>query len=143
MYRYAFSNNASSTCSLYLKGDFRRVRFTSRSPAIVARHPSNQTRRTIPPISATTRSTMTGVSAIVPSLYSSVSAALPRSSSSYGGTFRQAFVMGSPLRPARSRFHHQSVSRSGEAVILWMVRSAPLNSSSGSRRRPTKALIVP
>ena len=32
---------------------------------------------------------------------------------------------------------YQSVSRSGPEVILWMVRSAPLNSSSALRRMPS------
>ncbi len=39
--------------------------------------------------------------------------------------------------------HYQSVSRSGDEVIWWTVRSAPLNSSSASRRMPTAFLIVP
>lgn len=38
---------------------------------------------------------------------------------------------------------YQSVSRSGVAVILWMERSAPLNSSSGSRRNPIVARKAP
>lgn len=39
--------------------------------------------------------------------------------------------------------HHHSVSRSGLAEILCTVRSAPLNSSSGSRRMPTLRLSRP
>ena len=38
---------------------------------------------------------------------------------------------------------YQWVSRSGVAVILWIVRSAPSYSSSGSRRMPTKVFRVP
>jgi hypothetical protein len=38
---------------------------------------------------------------------------------------------------------HHSVSRSAVAEILWMERSAPLNSSSASRRRPVSFFSVP
>lgn len=38
---------------------------------------------------------------------------------------------------------YQSVSRSAVDEILWMERSAPLNSSSASRRRPNSFFSVP
>lgn len=38
---------------------------------------------------------------------------------------------------------YQFVSRSGVAVILWMVISVPLNSSSWSRRIPTTRFRIP
>ena len=44
---------------------------------------------------------------------------------------------------APARTPHHVASRSGVALILWIVRSAPLYSSSGSRRRPTTALSTP
>lgn len=38
---------------------------------------------------------------------------------------------------------YQPDSRSGVAVILWMLKSAPLNSSSASRRMPTNFFSTP
>ena len=43
----------------------------------------------------------------------------------------------------RGRGRYQAVSRSAVALILWIDRSAPLNSSSGSRRKPIVALSAP
>lgn len=44
-----------------------------------------------------------------------------------------------------TRYHedHQPDSRSGVALILCMLKSAPLNSCSASRRMPTIFLISP
>jgi len=43
--------------------------------------------------------------------------------------------------PAEIAYHDGS--RSGVAVILWIVRSAPLYSSSAESRKPTVAFSVP
>ena len=49
-----------------------------------------------------------------------------------------------PFRPTNFiRHHHHSVSRSGDEVIWWTVKSAPLNSSSASSRMPTVFLSRP
>ena len=50
--------------------------------------------------------------------------------------------IGAALSAALPAPHH-AVSRSAVELILWIVRSAPLNSSSGSSRRPTVALSAP
>jgi len=60
-----------------------------------------------------------------------------------GGTGSAGPLAAGPSGPASVGHCHQETSRSGVAPIRWMERSAPSNSSSWVRRRPTRRLRVP